>query len=113
MNPVYINDSAPLEASIYEEDQVTPITPSSASWEIVRPDGQPLLVTAFPSYTPVVGERIVAAATGGGLTQFHTYEWTGSAWNDLGAPFANQTLTANTTAYLVPTWATYLEGTYR
>lgn len=113
MNPVYINDSAPLEASIYGEDQQTPITPTSSSWEIVRPDGNPLLVSALPSYTPVVGERVVANIDFLTYSRFHTYEWSGSAWVDKGVPLANETLTANTTAYLVPTWATYMEGTYR
>jgi hypothetical protein len=107
MSPVFINDSAPLEASIYQEDGTTPITPASASWEIVKPDGKTLLVTAFPA-SPVVGERVIANATGGGLTIFHTYEWDGATWNDLGAPLANQALVANTTTYLVPTHGTYL-----
>lgn len=113
MNRVYLNDSAPLEASIYDEDGVTAITPASASWEITRPDGNPLLVSTLPAYTPVVGERIVTTTTIGAFSPFHTLQWNGTAWIDLGPPLANMTLTANTTAYLVPTWATYLEGTYK
>jgi hypothetical protein len=113
MNPVYMHDSAPLEASIFDEDGVTPITPTSASWAITRPDGKPLLVTALPAYIPIVGERIITNATVGAVPAFHTLEWNGSAWIDLGSPLASQTLTNNTTAYLVPTYGTYMEGTYK
>jgi hypothetical protein len=113
VNPVYLGDSAPLEASIYDEDGVTAITPTSASWDITRPDGNPLLVSALPLYTPVVGERVITTTTIGAFQPFHTLQWNGTTWIDLGSPLANMTLTNNTTAYLVPTWATYMEGTYK
>jgi hypothetical protein len=113
MSPVYINDSAPLEASIFGEDGVTPITPTSASWEISRPDGGDLLVATAPT-TPAIGDRVIVqeGATISGIPQRHVIEWNGSAWIDLGAPLANFALTGNTTDYLVPTQATYLEGVY-
>lgn len=110
MSTVYLNDSAPLEASIYGEDGVTPITPTSASWEITKPDGNALLVNAFPT-TPTTGDRVIG--TGGAVTQYHVFQWNGSSWIDLGAPLAQENLTANTTNYLVPATATYLEGVYK
>jgi hypothetical protein len=113
MNPVYMHDSAPLEASIFAEDGVTPITPTSASWSITRPDGNPLLVTTLPTYIPVVGERIITDAVIGAVPRYHTLEWNGTAWIDLGTPYAVENLTDNTTSYLVPTFGTYMEGTYK
>lgn len=112
INPIYLNDSAPLEASIYLEEGVVPVTPTSASWDIKKPDGRNLIV-AVPPTALAVGERVVLSATWSAIAPFHTLEWNGTAWADLGVPLANMTLTANTTAYLVPTWATYIEGVYR
>jgi hypothetical protein len=114
VNPVYINDSAPLEANIFAEDQQTPITAASASWEIVRPDGKELIVTSFPP-TPVTGERVIVqeGTTIGGIAARHVAEFNGTTWVDLGPPLANFTFSGNTTSYLVPTQATYQEGVYR
>jgi hypothetical protein len=114
VNPVYINDSAPLEASIFGEDGTSPITPTSALWSITKPDGRPLLVTALPS-DAVTGERVIVqeGSTLSGIPQRHVAQFNGVSWVDLGAPLANQTLIGNTTSYLVPTQATYLEGVYK
>lgn len=113
MNPVYLNDSAPLEASIYGEDGVTPVTPSSASWEIIRPDGKNLIVSTLPSYTPTTGERVITSTTIGAFAPYHVIEWNGTAWVDLGAPLAAFQLISNTTSYLVPATATNTPGLYR
>jgi len=115
MNPVYINDSAPLEASIFLEDGVTAVNPTSASWEITKPDGRPLIVESSFPVDAVAGERVIVqeGSTIGGIPSGHVAQFDGVSWVDLGSPFAFFSLTGNTTEYLVPTQATYLEGVYK
>ena len=113
MNPVYLNDSAPLEASIFGEDQFSPVTPSGAAWEIVRPDGKDLIVSALPSYAPTAGERVIAEVTIGAFPPLNVIEWDGSTWQNISPPVAIFDLSGNTTTFVVPSQATYMPGNYR
>src|SRR6476469_8339987 len=78
-NRIFVGDSATLSASI-EGDSGAPLSLSTIDWEVLRPDGSPLIVSELP-ISPVTGTTFVLSAADDGFPPWTTVQYDGKQWN--------------------------------
>lgn len=110
-NRVFVGDSATLSATL-EGDEGQPLTLSSVTWEILRPDGSALIVDKLPSGVPT-GATYVLSAADQGFATWDTVQWDGKEWNIV--PGTSNQLSANSEegTLIIPGAAIDQPGLYR
>lgn len=104
LNRIYRDDTALLEAALFEADEITPEVPVSVTWELRSPSQRNLIVSQLPSEpnlddivissTPLTVNTILYPA-------WSVFEWDGIVWNEI-PPTGSSTLTGNTASLSVP-----------
>jgi hypothetical protein len=112
---IYTQDTAVVEASIYSEDKVTPVTVADVTWDFINPDGTNMTVSSLPA-TGTTGQSVMLDTAQTISTVNYSpgaiFTWNGAAWVYAGQ-VANISTTGNTSTISIPPLLTVEPGLYK
>jgi hypothetical protein len=114
-NRIYTQDSAVIDAAVYAEDNITPVTASSVTWEFNYPSGVSMTGSSLPT-DATTGQRLLLTSTvtidTTPVSAWSVIEYDGATWTVL-APSANMAITDNMATISLPGSLTTISGLYR
>lgn len=107
---LYTGDTAVIDASLFEDDGVSPIYPQGATWNFVYPDGTDLIVSALPA-SPVLNQTVMLSQEISPFPQWAVIRYDGTQWNQIS--LGGNGLSENVVTLTIPADITTQAGLYR
>lgn len=110
----FVGDTAIFEASIFEDDGVTPSEPISSTWQITDPDGVHLVLPDAPA-DPAEGDIVILnqnqTVGGDPYLAWDVLTWNGSVWSKVAE--AVNDLDGNDATFRLPAVVVTKSGLYQ